>query len=513
MHINNSWKTALIALVTSASTIAAYKYIAGNDIIINEAGSGSNGSVMKLANFPAGTPGDFTFAASVSAPTVVHIKAKSQRQVRQGGGIFDLFGGGGGFDDEFFGGPRTQNQESSGSGVIMTSDGYIVTNNHVVEGSSELEVVTYNKKTYVATIIGTDPSTDIAVIKIEETKLPAITFSNSDEVKVGEWVLAVGNPFNLENTVTAGIVSAIGRNIDILGGNNRQRGFDSNTNTKQKDYPIESFIQTDAAVNQGNSGGALVNLQGNLIGINTAIASPNGAYAGYAFAVPSSIVKKVSTDIIKFGNVQRGFIGIAPDELSDKKAKEYDIKLEEGIYCAEVPDGGAAKDAGIKQGDVITKVDGVVTITEPKFRELIGRKRPGEKVILTVNRDGSVKDYTVTLKNNKGTEGIVKKETVTAGLSKLGVELDEVPNAEKEKYGLRNGVRISSIDQSGLISRTTQIQEGFVITSIDDAKVNTVKEAKAAIDKALKSQADGVLICGIYIEKPNRKYCTGVSFQ
>jgi Do/DeqQ family serine protease len=380
MILNNSWKTALIAVMASVATVAAYRAIDGyrNDVVINEAGS--NNSVMKFANLPAGQPGDFTFAASASAPAVVHIKAKSSRTVRQMPSPFDQFFGMG---EDMFGGPRTQNQESSGSGVIISEDGYIVTNNHVIDGASELEVVTYNKKSYDAKVIGADPSTDIAVIKIEERKLPAITFGNSDDVKVGEWVLAVGNPFNLESTVTAGIISAIGRNINILGQNQQRRGQPSN---QKQDSPIESFIQTDAAVNPGNSGGALVNLSGHLIGINTAIASPNGAYAGYAFAVPSGIVKKVSTDLIKFGNVQRGFIGLVPVELNNKNAKELDSDLDDGIYVAEVPEGGAANSAGIKKGDVITKVDGIETKSEPKFRELIGRKRPGEKVILTVNR-------------------------------------------------------------------------------------------------------------------------------
>jgi serine protease Do len=506
MIISNTMKTAIIAMATSLLTLGAYKVISDstNDVVLKEAER--NNGYMKFANLPAGQPGDFVSAASISAPSVVHIRAKSQRSARQqGGNIFDLFG----MDDDMFGGPRSQNQESSGSGVIISGDGYIVTNNHVVEGADELEVITYNKKSYEATIIGTDPSTDIAVIKIQETKLPAMTFSNSDDVKVGEWVLAVGNPFNLENTVTAGIVSAIGRNIDILANKQSQRGGKQNT-----DSPIESFIQTDAAVNPGNSGGALVNLQGNLIGINTAIASPNGAYAGYSFAVPSSIVKKVSTDLIKFGNVQRGFIGLVPVGLDSKKAKEFDTEIEEGIYVNEVTDEGAANIAGVKKGDVILKVDGVETKSEPKFRELIGRKRPGEKAVLTINRNGSVKDYAVTLKNNKGGEGIVKKDLETSSLfGKLGISLEEIPDKDKQKLGLRNGVRISEIDQNGIIGIHSNIEEGFIITRIGNQKVNNIKEAKAALNASINNGEDYVVLCGTYQEQLNHNYCITVPFE
>ncbi|MBK9508805.1 MAG: Do family serine endopeptidase [Cytophagaceae bacterium] len=508
MNLSNSWKTALIAVAASVATIAGYKAIDGyrNDVIINEAGSGRNGSLVNFANMPAGQPGDFTYAAGASAPAVVHIKAKSTRTVRQMPSIFDQFFG---MDEDFFGGPRTQNQESSGSGVIISEDGYIVTNNHVVDGSSELEVITYNKKSYEATVVGTDPSTDIAVIKIEEKRLPTITFGNSDEVKIGEWVLAVGNPFNLESTVTAGIISAIGRNINILGQN--QRGQNSD---KKSDSPIESFIQTDAAVNPGNSGGALVNLNGHLIGINTAIASPNGAYAGYAFAVPSSIVKKVSTDLIKFGNVQRGFVGIGPVELNNKNAKEFDVDIDEGIYVAEVTEEGAAKKAGIKKGDVITKVDGIDTKSEPKFRELIGRKRPGEKVVLTINRDGAVKDYSVTLKNNQGGEGLVKKDPeLSTAFGKMGIKLEELSSKDKDKLGTKYGVRVAEVDPDGLLAQNANIEEGFIITRVGNVRVSSAKEVRDLINQAQKNGDEGVLICGIYEDRPNRTSCIGIPLE
>ncbi len=501
--INSTWKTVIIALATSVVTIGAYKIIDNHtgDVVLNEAASKGSKNLVNFADLPAGQPGDFVYAASVSTPSVVHIKAKATRQVRQQSSVFDMFG----FDEDFFGGPRSQNQESSGSGVIISEDGYIVTNNHVVEGSEELEVVTYDKKSYTAKIIGVDPSTDIAVIKVEAKKLPAMTFGNSDEVKVGEWVLAVGNPFNLESTVTAGIVSAMSRSINIIG-----RGKKAGDNSAA---PIESFIQTDAAVNPGNSGGALVNLSGNLIGINTAIASPNGAYAGYSFAVPSSIVKKVSTDLIKFGNVQRGILGITMIEINRETAKEIDTKLESGIFVNGLVDGGGAQEAGIKEGDVILKVDGVDATEMPKFLELIGRKRPSDKAILTINRDGKIKDYAVTLKNTSGGQGIVKKEIVASTFNKIGIDLEEISAKDKTKIGIRNGVRISNIKEGGYIGKETNIEKGFIITRVGNARVNSVKEVKDAIDMAKKNGEEGVLICGIYEDSVSRNYCTGVPVE
>ncbi len=506
--INNQWKTALIAVTASVATIVGYKAIEKKegDVFLKEAPSKGINSLVNYANMPVGQPGDFTYAASTSAPAVVHIKAKSERQMRQRmPSIFEEFFG---FDEGGGGGMRSQQQESSGSGVIISEDGYIATNNHVVEGASELEVVTYDKKSYTAKVIGTDPSTDIAVIKIEETKLPAIVFGNSDEAKVGEWVLAVGNPFNLESTVTAGIISAIGRDISIL----KNRMQMQREGEQRGDSPIESFIQTDAAVNPGNSGGALVNLNGELIGINTAIASPNGAYAGYAFAVPSSIVKKVTMDLVKFGNVQRGYLGIEPVELNNKNYKELNAKLTSGILVNVVTEKGAANAAGVKQGDVILKVDGIDTKSEPKFRELIGRKRPGEKVAITLNRDGAIKNIDVVLKNFDGGNGFVKKAAATT-FDKLGVELEEISAKEKEKIGVRNGVRITGISESGFVARDAEnIREGFIITRIGNVKVNSIADAKNAIAEAKKQNEEGVLICGVY-EGLNRNFCEGVAIE
>ena len=481
----------------------------GKDIVFSEA---SKPSINRLANFgtPTGVPGDFTYAAEVSTPTVVHIKAKSSKSAPQQRTIFDDFFG----ENSPFGIPRNQQQESSGSGVIITADGYIATNNHVVEGADELEVVTSDHKSYKAKIVGTDPSTDIAVIKVEGSgKFPIMTFANSDNVRVGEWVLAVGNPFNLESTVTAGIVSAKGRNIGILGEKQQMyRRYGEAAQPKANDA-IEAFIQTDAAVNPGNSGGALVNLKGELIGINTAIASPNGAYAGYAFAVPSEIVKKVTADIVKFGNVQRGYLGINLVELDGKKAEQLNSKVTEGIYVADILDNGAAKAAGIKKGDVIVKVDGIETKSGSKLQELIGRKRPGDIAKITISRDGSFRDFDVTLRNREGGKDIVKNTIVsdTKLLEQLGVELGELSSSEKQKMGLQNGIIVKSI-ADGDIAAYTQMREGFVITKVGEKRINSISDFKVAMKEVKESGEEGVMICGTY-QSSSRTTCYGLSLE
>ena len=510
--MNNTVKTIGIAVFTSIATIAGYKMLGfeGNDVIFSEA---SKPSVNRLANYdgPVGVPGDFTYAAELSTPSVVHIKAKSIRSVSQQRTIFDDFFGG---ENPFGQRGGNQPQESSGSGVIITNDGYIATNNHVVEGATELEVVTSDHKSYTAKVVGTDPSTDIAVIKIDGGKHPAMAFANSDNVRVGEWVLAVGNPFNLESTVTAGIVSAKGRNIGILAEKQQmyRRYGDDGRQAKTSDA-IESFIQTDAAVNPGNSGGSLVNLKGELIGINTAIASPNGAYAGYAFAVPSEIVKKVTADIVKYGNVQRGYLGINLVELDGKKATELNIKATEGIYVADILDKGAAQAAGIKKGDVIVKIDGIETKSGPKLQELIGRKRPGETTKLTINRDGSLKEIDVTLRNRDGGKDIVKNTIVSENktFQQLGIELAELSSTDKQKMGIQNGVVVKSISD-GDIADYTQMREGFVIMKVGDKKINSANDFKAAIKNVKENGEDGVMICGIY-QSSSRTTCYGLSLE
>jgi serine protease Do len=511
--MNQNWKSlALVGIVSSAVTVGSVKLLGGfdsnRDVVFSEAGN--SGPLAKFTSDPTGAPsvnapvtGDFTYAAEVSTPAVVHIKSVSTRQQSSGSmDIFDLFGEDFGMKR---GGGSSQKQESSGSGVIMSSDGYIVTNNHVVEGAEELEVVMSDKRTFKAKIIGTDPSTDIAVIQIPAKDLPSLAFGNSDAIKVGEWVVAVGNPFNLESTVTAGIVSAKGRGLGIIGQQKQERfGFGQQqqraTNPKE-DFPLEAFIQTDAVVNPGNSGGALVNLRGELIGINTAIASPTGSFAGYAFAVPSSLVKKVSSDLIKFGNVQRGYLGIKLDELNGTKAEEYNIKINEGVYVQGFTQSSAAKESGIKVGDVVVKVDGTSIKSTPQFQEQIGRKRPGETVMLTVNREGVEKTIPVTLRNRDGGKDIIKKDAVAANqdtdMSGLGAQFVNITDREKKKletFGYNNGVKIESLE-AGKLARMG-LEDGFIITKIDGKAVKSVQELKTSLasNKGGRVQAEGVYL-------------------
>jgi serine protease Do len=484
--MKTNWKSlVLVGLISSASTLAGFKLLSSNngtDVIIKEA-QGESLARFTSAGSPAGAPGDFVYAAEATTPTVVHIKStvtsrgNSGRRSQMEDVFRDFFGGGMGD----FGGGAPQPQEASGSGVIISSDGYIVTNNHVVEGAQELEVTLHNKGKFRAKVIGTDPSTDIAVIKIESKNLPAITLGSSDAVKVGEWVVAVGNPFNLESTVTAGIISAKGRGLGIIGQSNRRNGVTPAANTAG-DSPLESFIQTDAVVNPGNSGGALVNLKGELIGINTAIASPTGSFAGYAFAVPSSIVKKVSGDIIKFGNVQRGYLGIYLDDLDSKKAEEYGVKVNDGVYVRDFTENSAGEAGGAKKGDVIVKVDGLNIHSVPELQQAIGLRKPGDKVNITVNRDGKEKDLAVTLRNRTGGSDIIKRDESAAVMSALGARFGNLSDQEKQRlsrYKVEGGVKVLSVE-GGKFGRS-RVEEGFIITKVNGKAVKTVKEFEAAM--------------------------------
>ena len=324
-------------------------------------------------------------------------------------------------------------------------------------------------------------------MQTKASNLPYLNFGDSDGLRVGEWVLAVGNPFNLESTVTAGIVSAKGRGIGILEGDN----------------PIESFIQTDAAVNPGNSGGALVNLKGDLIGINTAIAGgATGTYVGYSFAVPAAIVKKVASDLVKFGNVQRGFLGIRPQEVNNKIADEKDLKVSSGIYVDGFTENSSAKAAGIKTGDVITKIDGTAITSANKLLETVGRRRPGDVVVVTVNRDGVNKDYNVTLKNIDGNTEIIKNEE-SAGLSleSLGANFGDLSSSEKQKLRLNGGAKVLSLEDGGRL-QDMGIGEGFVITKIGDQPVRSAKE----LSELLQSKRGRVRLEGTYLDEPGSKY-------
>jgi len=416
-------------------------------------------------------PENFTGAAARATPAVVHIKSTQTYQVSDPWQDF----WGWGFGNRNLG---TQKSESSGSGVILNKDGYIVTNNHVIQNAEYLEVTLSDNRTFPAKFIGTDPSTDLGVIKIEAEHLTAIEFANSDEAKVGQWVLAVGNPFNLASTVTAGIVSAIGRNLEII---------------KDK-TAIESFIQTDAAVNPGNSGGALVDMQGRLVGVNTAISSPTGAYAGYAFAIPANIVEKIVGDLIEYGSVQRVYMGFAKyTVLNNVEADKNDLKIQEGILLQTLNANGSGAQGGLKSGDVITKIDGVEVKTEAKMNEILARHRPGDNLKFTINRDGDVKTLDILLKNQQGTTAVVKRN---AKLQALGIELGPVSANVAKQYGLE-GVQITHLYPGKV--RQMGVQEGFIIQKADDKVFKSAEE----LTKYLESADGSIRFEGFY---PNQIY-------
>ena len=402
---------------------------------------------------------------------------------------FDPFGEFFGPDfHQFWGNPgqpqQPQPRQAAGSGVILSSDGYIVTNNHVVNGADQISVVLHDNNEYEAKIIGVDPSTDIAVLKIEADRLVFIEFANSDSVEVGEWVLAVGNPFNLSSTVTAGIVSAKARNINIL---------EDNT-------AIESFIQTDAAVNPGNSGGALVNTSGQLIGINTAIASPTGAFAGYSFAVPSNLVQKVVDDLRTYGIVQRGFLGVTISNVDQETARQKGLNDLKGILIREILKGSAADDAGLKEGDIIRTINGFEVNSAPTLQEIVGRYRPGDAIEVEYFRDGKFKKASVVLKNKNKNTDLLSKESVEV-LELLGAQFRELSDDEKKKYKINGGVVVENLTD-GKFSRYTDMRKGFVITRIDQQKVEKV----ADISRILANKQGGVMMEGFYPDYPGTYY-------
>jgi Do/DeqQ family serine protease len=437
-------------------------------------------------------PLDFRGAAKNVMPSVVHIASMQTFTNNPSGGNYqDVPPQFRDFFDQFFeqapqgqrgGDPHAR--MGSGSGVIINADGYIVTNNHVIKGADEIEVTLNDNRTFDATVIGTDPTTDLALIKIEGNELPYLALANSDQVEVGEWVLAVGNPFNLNSTVTAGIVSAKARNIRIL---------------KDKSA-IESFIQTDAAINPGNSGGALVDLSGNLIGINTAIASPTGSYSGYGFAVPVNIVDKVINDLMEFGTVQRGFLGIMIRSLDGNLAKENDLDITEGVFVDKVMDESAADEAGLEPGDVVIKIDGAKVKSSPELQELVGRKRPGDNVDVVVLRDGEEKSFLVTLFNKDGNEDIVKKESKKLD-ELLGANFEDVDKKVSKRLGISGGVKITAL-RTGKLKRQTDISEGFIITKVNGNQVTDVK----SLEDELAKVEGGVMLEGYYESTGSKHY-------
>lgn len=455
----------------------------------------STGTLIKVNATPAAAaavpaqPVDLTYAAEKSLPSVVHILSTKNSKVQtvevENDPFSDFFSDPFGF----FGNPqgnggkqrrsvRTPKQQGSGSGVIISADGYIVTNNHVVADADELTVTLNDNKEYSARIIGTDKASDLALIKIDGKNLPAITIANSDDIKVGEWVLAVGNPFNLTNTVTAGIVSAKARSL-------YQNG-------------VESFIQTDAAINPGNSGGALVNTRGELIGINAMLYSQTGSFSGYGFAIPTSIMNKVVADLKQYGTVQRALIGIQGQDVKNyvdaKKDKGEDIDLGtmKGIYVAKVTEESAAEEAGMKEGDVITAIDGKPVNKKAELQEVLAKKRPGDKVTVTYLRDKKKATKTVTLKNEKGNTQVVKK----ADLDVLGGNFRAITNAQKEQLNIGYGLEVLKVNSGRL--KTAGITKGFIIQRVNDNAVKTIDDLQNAVKEASTSKDPVLYIQGVY---------------
>ncbi len=495
------WKQLLLIIGVSAVSAISSMWVYGKVVNRNQPTALLSATTKLPVNYAgfydnngiaAGEPVDFTKASAAAVPAVVHIKTKinarkvssenAPQQRRRGNSMEDFF-------DDFFNfgpnsfGPMVQpEQRASGSGVIVDKDGYIVTNNHVIAGSGgdgvadEITVTLSNKKTYKAKLIGRDPSTDLAVIKIDATNLPYMIYGNSDEVKLGQWVLAVGYPFTLETTVTAGIVSAKERTIGI--------------NSRQSNSPVEMFIQTDAAINQGNSGGALITTTGELIGINSAIFAPNQTYAGYGFAIPVNIVRKIIGDLIEFGDVKRGFLGISyPSQDNESYVKRAGVKDGSGVYALAIPADGAAAKAGIKKGDVITKINNRPVTTGLEMSGQIASYKPGEKVNLTYVREG--KEYTTTVTLGGELLNVKLANTEIIG-DRLGVELENVDSKNATQYKINGGVKVKSIKKGGPFS-TTRMEEGFVITTVNGRDIKNIDEFAQALGNSLgKIKLDGI---------------------
>lgn len=445
----------------------------------------ANAAPVRIVNNAGGLPEgtvNFVEAAELTVHTVVNIKTEYHQDSFNNNFFFNdpfhnfLFG------DRGRGGMYPpQTQMASGSGVIISENGYIATNNHVVDKADKIEVTLNDKRTYTAEVIGKDPTTDLALLKINEKDLPFISYGNSDDVKVGEWVLAVGNPFNLTSTVTAGIVSAKGRNINILE-NDPSKGI----------YPIESFIQTDAAVNPGNSGGALVNTSGQLVGINSAIASNTGSYAGYSFAIPVNIVKKVMNDLLEFGSVQRAFIGVSIRDLDSKLAEEKNIKdYKKGVFVAGLTDDGAAEKAGIKEGDIITKIGKSEVNNSAELQEQVSNFRPGDKISVSYLRNGEVMVSDLVLKNKNGGTEVSKEEKVETA-TMLGATFEPISIDDKKKLHINNGLRIKKLESGKLFN--SGIKENFIIVNIDKKPVDSLSD----LTTILENKKGGVLIEGVY---------------
>ncbi len=474
--MKNIFKIFLVSALGGALTLGAYKIFWEEPKVQTIIQQSETPSFIRTS-LGAMAEGSFVEAAEKTVNSVVHVRTAVESQYYQPSSPLEFF-----FGRQQGGQPRIQ--MGSGSGVIVSKDGYIVTNNHVIENAQDIKVTLNNNKEYKAQLIGSDPTTDIALLKIDGTDLPFLTFSNSDEVRLGEWVLAVGNPFNLTSTVTAGIVSAKSRNIGVI--NDRAA--------------IESFIQTDAAVNPGNSGGALVNTNGDLIGINSAISTHTGSFEGYSFAVPSNIVRKVVEDLLEFGTVQRAFIGVNISDITPRIADELDLEVVNGVYVGGVTENGAAENAGIQTGDVITRVDGKRVTKSSELQEIIGRKRPGDAVKISLNRSGKEINYTVTLRNVNGTTRVIKKDDIEF-ITVLGGSFRPLNKTEKTRLGITYGVKVTEVN-SGIMA-DLGIPNNFIITQINRNPVRDVEDINSSV-KGLQKE-DPVVIQG-YLPNGRAKY-------
>ncbi|MBR7720550.1 S1C family serine protease [Hymenobacter properus] len=435
---------------------------------------------------------NFVAAAAAVTPAVVHVMTEyaaapvDQRRQQMDPFLRQFFGD---QFDQFQQQPQGGGQ-GSGSGVIIAANGYIVTNNHVIDKASKIEVVLDDKRKFDAELVGADPNTDLAVLKVKADNLPFVKYGNSDDVKVGQWVLAVGNPFNLNSTVTAGIISAKGRNIDIL--------------RRKDNMGIESFIQTDAVVNPGNSGGALVNLNGDLIGINSAIASHTGSYEGYSFAIPSSLASKVVDDLLKYKVVQRALLGVQIQEVDAKLASEKKLNTLNGVYVQGLSENSAAAAAGLKMGDIITQINGVNVNTSSQLQEQVARFRPGDKIKVGYLRGGSAGTAEAILRNSTGTTGVVREDAV-ASIKYEGATISAVPARELAKLGLEGGAKVSGIKGSNL--RETGMADGFIITRIERNPVTKPSDVKAYLEQG--RNGSGVLVEGVYPDGRKAYYPIG----
>lgn len=457
-------KSILIIMLSAiAGGLAAYGVVEGrmsdSSVIVETPVSGAQFRTVNLSHdkWP-----DFTYAAETAVDAVVYVKVTSTASSSQQApsSIFDFFFGTPG------GTPQQRERVGSGSGVIIREDGYIVTNNHVIDGAAKIEVTLNSNQTYPATLVGADPATDVALLKIEANGLPVIPFGNSDDLRLGEWVIAIGSPYDLRSTITAGIVSAKGRSMPNYTG----------------EFKVESFIQTDAAVNPGNSGGALVDKSGNLVGINTAIISQTGSYAGYSFAVPSNIVKKIVYDLIDYGSVKRAVLGIVMQPVDDKIAEELKLSSRNGVYIREVSKSGAADKAGIKAGDILIAIDSTKITSTSSVQEVVSRFSPGDETVVTVIRDGKEKKFDVVFKGTSQETGTVADD---GSVAFYGSSIKVAPQDKLDRFGLKNGVEITEIGPGKLMEAGAT--EGFIILYVNDHPVKTPQDVIDAVKKAKRT--------------------------